>query len=380
MKFTHLSRVYLGDVEFFELLSPKNLAATNLLKLARSRGLVFSLRAPNEIVRGKLALLPSDWQTVSRILEDMARPDPAERKTSLHVQNCAPNVDVFALVAHVRNERGLSSDETYNVTKISNDTTRTEVTYTEVDYSKAVPYQRRERKLYVDVTTSGETTSFRFSANDRAKQIVQLMQSQLRLKDDAPAKVAAISLFAVRDAALRTKFFTDLIKDIKGFKYQNTTHVNVDLRFPAAEDEESDEESVEDKRKKSKVAEKVKGLVNKMSLTGEQVLAAELYQLALESGYYICNISWSCESKEDSRFHIDCEAGFSDPVKADQFTFDVTRYWRFKPEAPDSEESVKMSDEQRRHFAGLLEEAAFRSYDAITIGVTKPVVKSKSKK
>lgn len=363
MKFTHLSRVYLSDDEYYELLSPKNISQRGLLRMAREDGFIFGEKADNEWVRSRLSMIPSDWPTVSGILEAMAKPDPAERKTSRHLRNVDPKNDISKIIAAIKESRSEKKGEIYNVVKISPEITRVEVTYTEVDYSKATPYQRRERMLFVDVTKAGGDISFKFSANDRAKDIVDEMQGKVISGNNE--KPESISLFAIRDATLRTKFFTELIKDISDHRYENATQLSVDRRFPR-EDDELEEEGGAEKKVKRKVAEKVKGLVNKMALSGEQVLAADLYNQAATTGYYICNISWSCVNQKDSRFHIDCEAGFSDPVKADQFTYDVVRKWRYKPENPDSEENVKMTASEQRGLSDLVEEAAFRAFEKIS--------------
>ncbi len=117
MEFRHLSRVYISDDELFELLSPKNLGHRGLLKLARERGFIFSEKAPDAEVRSRLALTPSDWPTVSGILEAIARPDPEERKTSVHIKNCGVETNAAALIEGVKNLRMTEKDENYNVTK-----------------------------------------------------------------------------------------------------------------------------------------------------------------------------------------------------------------------------------------------------------------------
>jgi len=133
--------------------------------------------------------------------------------------------------------------------------------------------------------------------------------------------------------------------------------------LPVEEDDEID--GVAEPSKKpgvTKTAKVIKGMVNKVALSGDQVLADALYQKASETGYYIWSIAWTCKNIADNRFHIDCVAAFSDSIKADQLTWDVVRKWQYKPEDPDVEELVKMTDQERRQLVALVEEAAFRAY------------------
>ena len=369
MIYTHPSHVYLRDDEYYELLSPKNIAHADLLKMARRRGLLFSGRTKPEDVRSEIATLPSDWSVVSSIYAGMAKPDPEERKTSVSLLNCDEKTDVFELVKELKKERSEKCGEVYTQEKVSDDTIRLDVTYTEKNFSKAVPYQTRLKKLSIEVTKKGGEITFLYSANERAKDIVTALQKPIEYVDNEAAKVVRITLFAVRDPVLRTKFFTELIKDIEGYKFQGADHVDVDRRFP--EDSSDDEEEVEEDeakekaKQKAKQADQIKGIINKVALTGEQVLSSEIYQQAAKSGYYISGITWSCINVADSRYHLDLEAGFVDAAKADQFSFDVSRQWRYKPDKPEVQESVPMIASEKRKYTGMIEASALRSYHKI---------------
>ena len=370
-KYVHLSRIYLNDQEYYELLSPKNVGHRDLLRLARRRGLIFGEKCKDTDVRARLAVLPSDWPTINRILETMARPDPEERKTSVHVRNCSDKNDVEELISKTQTQRATQFGEIYVPVKVSPNTMRLEVTYTDVDFSRAVVYQRREKKLWVEITKDGPTISFIHNANDRAKQIVETLKAQIDVVDGAPRRDDAISLFGVTNPALRTKFFTEIIRGIEGYKYENTTHLSVDRRLPKVAGEDQEDNGAEQQNAKKKKADTIKGMVNNLALTGDQVLATELYQDAAASGYYICNICWSCLDKKDSRTHIECVAGFSDPIKADQFTFDVVRRWQYTLESEDREEHIPITPSEKRQLNGLLEATAFKTFEAIKKEMSK---------
>src|ERR1035437_10022858 len=112
-KYVHLSRIYLNDQEYYELLSPKNVAHRDVLRLARRRGMIFSEKVNNADARARLALIPSDWPTVKHIFESMARPDPEERKTSVHVQNCSDKNDIEELIRKTQQKRAEQYGEIY---------------------------------------------------------------------------------------------------------------------------------------------------------------------------------------------------------------------------------------------------------------------------
>jgi len=386
-KYTLLSRVYLGDEELYELLSSKNVPRRELLRTARAMGLVFSEKAAEQDVRSALALLPSSWQLVSGVLKSIEKPDREERKTSIHVKNCAEETDVADIVRLTQTARADKFSEIYNPVKVDEKTYKVEVTYTEVDYSRAVVYQRQEKQLTVEITKDGDKMSFIHSANDRATHIVNELKSKLAFKPNVAPEIQRISLQAVRDPSVRTRFFTELIKTVDGYRYLNATHLNVDRRFPPDENaKEGDEvEAVAPEEAAAtaaieRVSERIRGLVNQVAMRGEQVLADELYRTVEKSGYYISNISWSCNKQSDPRCGIDCVAGFKDPIKADEFTFDVVRAWQYKSEAPDEEETLHPTEAERRELNRLLEASALKAFNSIVKVEKKAADKASAKK
>ena len=175
--YVHLSRVYLSDSELYELLSPKNFAPRNLRSRMRSRGLFYSDRGKEEEARSRIAFLASDWALISAALAEVASPDPRERKTTQLITNYSPGQDVGAAITTIQDERRHKYGEVYNKTTGSDGITKVEVSYTELDYSRAVPYQRRLRKLSIEILPEGEALKIRYNANEKAAKIVEALRA-----------------------------------------------------------------------------------------------------------------------------------------------------------------------------------------------------------
>jgi hypothetical protein len=315
---------------------------------------------------------------VTDALRQFAKPSREERKSSIHISNCESRIDFEPIVTKIRDDRAESRGEIYNTTRIDDKTLKVEVTYVDVDPSRALVYQREEKKLTVEISQEGDKVSFIHSANEKALEIVNELRKKLSFKGELAPQVVKITLKGVRDPKMRTKFFTELIKDVDGYKFLNATQLNVDRRLPlltdpaneneeAEEVEESDDEQTGSEDTKTiKTADQIKSLVNKVSLSGDQVLADKLYQMAEKSGYFISNICWSCTDAKDPREGIDCVAGFKDPIEADEFTFDVARKWKYKADAPDEEETVGMNEAEQRALNRKLEAASLKAFSKIT--------------
>lgn len=334
--------------------------------MGRSRGHIFSEKANDADVRTKLTMLPSDWRTVSNVLMSIARPDPEERKSSVTIVNCASENNLEDIMSKLQTERGKKFGEVFNPVKSGDNAVRIEVKYTDVDLSRSVVYQRREKTVTIEVLQKEDKVHFLYNANERAGQIVDAMKLLLKIKPTLQLVEERVSLTGIRDAFLRTKFFTQLIKTVPGYKYQNATRLIVDRRLIEEAEGQTVDESTEGETEAAKAAEALKGMVHKVALDGEQVIATDLYQQAAKTGYFITNISWSCIDEKDSRFHIDCEAGFAEPINADQFTFDVVRKWQYSIDGTERQENVSLTAVERRSLTDLVEQAAVKSLKSVS--------------
>ncbi len=354
-------------------MSPKNISTTLLLKKFRSRGLFFSNIGGSETTfRLKASQLPSDWDLIDSIVGRMERSDPAGKKSNEVIKNCVPEQDIEAAVRELEAVRGRKYHEIYKTTKASGDdkTTIIEVGFTEIDLSVALPYQRRQRKVKIEVTEGADGLCINYTSGAAADKIIEGLKSFIQYTTPNEPDIQRISVNSLRTAELRTRFFMLLIRGIEGFQFDNSTQILVDRRFP--EDDESEEADEEEnalepgRRKAETFAEKkLKGLVNRVSLHGEQVESADLYEHARNSGYYIAGMKWTAFGQRDSQVHVDFEAGFDDPVEGKSFIFSVVRQWQFSDEDPDIDETVEMSEGLRRRFEQLLYTSAVKALNEI---------------
>lgn len=360
--YNHPSWVYFNDAEFFEMLS--NLGHRELLKVGRARGLIFSEKSNDEVVRSALSLLPSNWPLIEHIYHLIAKPDPAERKSGLHVQGCDPATDLHTLATAVRDSRATKNEEEYVVNQDANGATRLTVSYTETDLSKALQYSRRKRTVEIEMVKDGNTISFNHDATDKARTIVKELENRIQPAKNAKIQEEVISLKGIHDAALRTQFFTELLKGITGQSFKSTSHVIVDCRLGDSVDDNGDDDAAN--QKANKRAKEIKGIINKMAFTGEQVLMASLYQQAAETGYFITQINWTTESKSEPGKFFDYVAGFGDPISCDHFSSDVTKRWQRNADDADKSETLSLSAVERRTLNALVQASSENAFAIVT--------------
>jgi hypothetical protein len=375
--YKHPSWIYFNDNEFFELLS--NLGHRELLKVARSRGFVFSEKADDSSVRSAMSLLPSNWPLVSHIYETIAKPDPAERKSTVHVTNCAPDNDIAAIAGSVRDERTQKNDEIYTITQESPESVRITVAYIDTDLTKALQYSRRERSVEIEAIKEGGKISFIHDASDKARAVVKQLEKQIKPALEQNVKVEVISLQTIRDPALRTRFFTEILKGVADHVFVSTSNVVIEHRLPS-EEAEKEAGSPNDEKDAEQVAEKVKGIINRIAISGEQVLAATLYQQAADSGYFITQLTWTMESKAESGKFVDFVAGFGDPIACEQFSSDVCKRWQWSADNPDKAEVLSLTTVDRRSLNTLIQASADKAYTTVRVAHEKKASKKSGAK
>lgn len=361
--YNHPSWIYFNDTEFFELLS--NLGHRELLKVARARGLIFSEKCDDAAVRSSLSLLPSNWPLITHIYSLIAKPDPTERKSSLHVRGCSEQNDAVIMAQAVREARAQKNEELYTINQESPEITRIVVGYTETDLTKALQYSRRKRSAEIEVVKKGGEITFVHDATEKARMIVRELKKLIKPADGETIKEEAISLRTVRDPALRTRFFTELLKGITGQSFVGASHVLVDCRLPNDDSENENEDDEPAKTGASRQAKKMKSIINKMSFSGELVLGAPLYQQATETGYFITQINWTTEDKQDAGKFLDYVAGFGDSINCDHFSSDVAKRWQWSVDNPDKAETVPLPLSDRRALNELVQKSADKAFATI---------------
>ena len=364
--YKHPSWIYFNDTELFELLS--NLGHRELLKVARQRGFIFSEKADDAFVRSALSLLPSNWPLIGHVYALITKPDPAERQSVAHVHNCSPDNDVAAIAGAVRDERSKKNAEDFVITQADPGSVRIIVTYVDTDLTKALQYSRRERTLEIEAVKEGETITFHHDATDRARAIVKQIENQIKPIQEKSIREEVISLKTVRDPVLRTMFFTEMLKEVDGHIFVSTSHAVVERRMPEdapEEQEDGDDEEVLDEKQTKKAAEKVKGTINRLAFSGDQVLAASLYQQAAETGYFITQLNWTVESKSEPGKFVDFVAGFGDPITCDQFSSDVSKRWQWSIDNPDKAETLLLLPHERRSLNALIQASADKAFTKV---------------
>jgi len=134
-----------------------------------------------------------------------------------------------------------------------------------------------------------------------------------------------IELTALTTAEQRTTFFTRLISSLPDFPLETVSRLRVAHLTSAQDEDDIDiEEDVSD------AEEKMLGVVENVALSGENLVASEMYQELKEKGFFITSITWRAKQIVFPYGIIECDAGFEDGQAGKKFRYSIHGALKFK--------------------------------------------------
>jgi hypothetical protein len=358
-KFVHQASYYLDDKDLSDLFEAQNVAQRFLLKLARRRGLFLSEKASREELVHALCMAPISREEVNAIAEAVNTEDRESRQMTKQLIGRQDPAVASALerVKSWLEERG----EVASLTKTGENCYKLECRFVEVQPQRARPLQRIERLVTIEVEIVAGRVDIRYSEHEHAKAIVKRLSDEIPVKVPSARSERSVSLWSVRDAQTRIKFFTELINGVDGFVLAGVSDLHLDRRFPGDGEASGEEVKGEkaDKRKKE-----LEGLVKHAVLFGDSLLKSEFYLELTDSGYYISSVKWTANEAGGDQRQVEFYAGFRDPIEATDFLFDVRRVAK-RDKAGDYGKAERPHALERPVLLKLTEAAAYQAMERV---------------
>jgi hypothetical protein len=359
--YTNPSRYYLDDKDITDLVTGGVVSNRFLLAFLRRRGIFVpepSANWPREELVKLFARQLFTWAEVNEINKETSSADREEKVETCKLTGVPSDIDIQSLLADLQARRSAAKNEAYVHSKKADGTTAVSVVYTELDPFLARPFQKRERALGIEIQPNGAELTIRYSSNQRASQIVEVLAGMICEKDPKAIEATRIEFPGLKDPVLRTEFFSQLMEKVSGFKILDVQDVKVDNRLrdePEDPDSDEDEDNDSDEDTNSKQAQVVKGLIKKAAFTGVSVLTSEIYQQLRQSGYFITSINWKAlETSADHEVELRAEMG--DPIRFGEFRFDISK---ITPLAGDTDDFKKSLFDVKRNYIKRMQDAAF---------------------
>ena len=364
--FIQSSRYYFNDKDIADLFSHPAFTQRGLWQIAREQGVFLHRAETIDDLISYLRRFAFDWPTLQAIARRINTGENQERRMPYRIGvDLQPDAIEDAL-GKTKEKRTKTKREIYSITKTKDGLIDVDVAYIHVDPTRMAAMQREERHIHIEIENVCGKVEIQYNNNERADEIVEQFVSFIRgaVGENLPA--TKIELQSIRDPAIRTKFFFDLMHNIEGFRVIDVKDLKVDHRLPelksetGAEDEEEGDQTEEEVEE----TEAFKGLVRSAILHGESLLTSELYNRLRETGYYIASATWTAKEKSGDERVVDFAAGFGDPVKGTGFAFDVLRVQRRSGKDETARPSPFQLFEKKR-LQTLLAESCYVAYEKI---------------
>lgn len=294
-----------------------------LLELLRDRGIFCSPAESREALVQYLSLLPHDYADVCGILERREASKRGEKTATISLNTELSPDELKGIVSEYQKAE---VQEVVRAHKKSESEFVMNVTYSEFDYSKTRLLQRQDRDAELVFTKVGGRTEIRIPATDRARAIVDKLRDRIEAHKKAVVQLEEIELTGLTSAEARTTFFTRLISSLPDFPLMTVSR----LRVAHSTSEQNDDDFDMDGDDVDEAEEKMLGVVENVALSGENLVASEMYQELKDQGFFITSITWRAKQNVQPYAIIECDAGFEDRQAGKKFRYSIHGALKFK--------------------------------------------------
>src|SRR5579862_8476466 len=359
-KFVHQPSYYLDDKDLSDLFESQSVAPRFLLRMARRRGLFLSEKASRDDLVRAICMAPVSWDEINAIAEAINTED---REGNRMTKRLSGSLELEAVPAALERVKAWleSKGDVPTLTRTSDSSFKLECRFVEIQLQRARPLQRVERQVVVDVEIVRGRVDLRYSEHDRAREIVRKLSEEIPNKADETKSERSVTLWSVREAQTRIRFFTELINGVEGFLLSGVSDLHLDRRFPEVDCADASNGVPEGRGRRRKELE---GLVKHAVLYGDSLLKSDFYLELKASGYYIGSVKWTAVERGVGRRQVEFFAGFKDPIEAKDFLFDVRRVCR-RDKDGDYDKGERPNVFEKPALLRLVEAAAYRAMDEL---------------
>lgn len=332
------------------LISAKQKITEGVLhELLRDRGIICSPLESRDALAERLSMLTHDFADVCGILDRREASRRSEKTATVSIHTDITPTELKEIVEEYQQEE--LQEKVRHHQRGANGFVMN-VTYSEFDYSKTRLLQRQDRDATIEFVKVDGRMQLRLPATDKARSIVENLRARIEEKKKEQIRLEEIELTALGSPEDRTTFFTRLISSLPLYPLENVSRLRV-----AHSNSDQDSEMDLDSEEVEDAAEKMLGVVENVALTGENLVASEMYQDLRKKGFYITSITWRARQSVEPYSIIEFDAGFEDKKEAKKFRYSVHGALRYKS-GTYNKNIRPVGDDERARLLDMIETAA----------------------
>jgi hypothetical protein len=351
---------YASDKDIFDALASKRkfFSVSVLTELCNDRGIFVSKDDEREQLIDYISTLPHSVQDLQYILDHVQANSRAERKTSTKlIGEKIKDSNLTEAIDELRDCRSTKYNERYETVTTSENKVVVDIDYQDIDFGATRLKQKQEKTARIEIQKNEDgSVLIRHSANERVDSITQELVKSIRTtikdeKKESDFQQKIVDLNEIKDAELRTRFFTDLIKALNGLTLEEVSSISV-----ASFNSDDDEDEVDE------LKQEVLGKLQSAILKGENLLETPEYKNFRSNGFYISGIRWKSRTAKGDKIVFVCS--FEDADKCIGLEYDVKGKFEFKDE--DYLKTLKpIEGIEKDELLSNLENTALTVYDTI---------------
>lgn len=344
-----------SDKALFDALNQSTVTAADLRQLFLSHGIIISRTTNRTTLAAHFSRLVHDYddfQALSKIFDTGQR---RERQASFQIESKAELSD-FENAAHEIAMKLNADLDAAKVTVMPDGSLKIDVRYKNFHFAKSEFKQIEIKDAVITLEKEEGMVVIRGPQNEKVDTICRDLVSIVETCVDGAIKIDEISLESFPNSTLRTKFFTDIIDNIVGYKKHDVTDVYVykpKLKKANFQEDESNEPNEE------KDIEVDLGYhISRASLKGEGVLVSEEMEGLIKGGFYISKIVWQARENDLDSDIFEFEAQFTEPESCTKFLYLTRGYYKYQGHQKFSKTRTQFDPEDDKKISKLIELSA----------------------
>ena len=339
------------DKNIYDALHHKRITIARLREILLRKGIIVAQDLTKEELIEEVCKRPQGYSDLDSIKELVQTYDKRESITSVKLQASSSQTELKTAAELVKRKLATGSGETVKITAKKDGSLAIEVNYQEVDLSRTALRQIDNRNIKIDLTVNNDNVDIRMPQNQKAKDVITLLQKELSKIKSVDVEKFEISLEAIPTPALRSQFFQEVMGGLSGYEIDDVTNVELNRSTSKGDDEE--EEEIET------------GFVKKAVLKGDSVNSSAIFTQLHNKGYYIGRIAWSAKPKNGIGDRILVEAFFKDSENCSDFSYQIKGINNQKGSGYNV--TIRAANEvEKKKISLLIEQSAADAYNIVT--------------
>ncbi|WP_265593741.1 hypothetical protein [Verrucomicrobium sp. BvORR034] len=282
------------DKDIVDFVNSSGIALSEFVEFLRKRQVYVPGTITREVLAEVVAREIFVWEDVQELLKLLSI---SKKREKVVMASHLTGADIEVLeqaVASVSQTRNEKYGEGIKITPTANGGYRVAIEYRKVDYEKTRLIQCVECDTEILFDKTGDGFKTRRSSDVKAGEVELAILGEFeRLAVAEKQELVSEKMLLSRLVSVEEKvrFFTHLMENIKGYKFQEIKSVKIQSS--------ANEHEVLDSEEGDELAEEYASTIESLIVSGKNLGATDLYDHYVGKGYYLTSASWTVASDTD---------------------------------------------------------------------------------